>query len=161
MKKILTISILSANLLLTGCTNSGLGVNPSSSATVKQAFEIGTIQSSQKVLIDEDSMNTTLAGAGIGAAGGALIGSSKGGKNAAVGGLIGAGVGAIAGYTTGKMTNNNEVEAYEVTIKSQRGAIYKTYIKNDLPAGTSVEFLVREDGSVSNIDVKKPGKSVN
>lgn len=161
MKKILTISILSATLLLTGCTNSGLGVNPSSGATVKQAFEIGTIQSSQKVLIDEGSMNTTLTGAAIGGGAGALIGSSKGGKNAAVGGLIGAGVGAIAGYTAGKMTNSNEVEAYEVTIKSQRGSIYKTYIKNDLPAGTTVEFLVREDGSVTNIDVKKPGKSVN
>jgi valyl-tRNA synthetase len=81
--------------------------------------------------------------------------------NAAVGGLIGAGVGAIAGYTAGKMTNNNEVEAYEVTIKSQKGSTYKTYIKNDLPVGTSVEFIVREDGSITNIDVKKPGKSVN
>lgn len=161
MKKILTISLLSATLLLTGCTNSGLGVNPSSGATIKQAFEIGTIQSSQKVLIDEGSMNTTLTGAGIGAVGGALIGSAKGGKNAAVGGLIGAGVGALAGFAGGKMANNNEVEAYEVTIRSQRGSIYKTYIKNDLPAGTNVEFLVREDGSVTNIDVKKPGKSVN
>jgi outer membrane lipoprotein SlyB len=71
MKKILTISILSATLLLTGCTNSGLGVNPSSGATVKQAFEIGTVQSSQKVLIDEGSMNTTLTGAAIG--GGAMM----------------------------------------------------------------------------------------
>ena len=77
-------------MLLTRCTNSGLGVNPSSSATIKQVFEVGTIQSSQKVQIDEGSMNTTLAGAGIG---GALIRSAKGGKNAAVGGLIGAGVG--------------------------------------------------------------------
>lgn len=161
MKKILTISLLSATLLLTGCTNSGLGVNPSSGATVKQAFEIGTIQSSQKVLIDEGSMNTTLTGAGIGAVGGALIGSAKGGKNAAVGGLIGAGVGALAGFAGGKMANNNEVEAYEVTIKSENGRIYRTYIKNDLPAGTRVEFLVREDGTVTNIDVKKPGKSVN
>jgi len=161
MKKILTISLISATLLLTGCTNSGLGVNPSSSATVKQAFEVGTIQSSQKVLIDEGSMNTTLAGAGIGAAGGALIGSAKGGKNAAVGGLIGAGVGALAGFAGGKMANSNEVEAYEVTIKSENGRIYRTHIKNDLPAGTRVEFLVREDGTISNIDIKKPGKSVN
>ena len=106
-------------------------------------------------------MNTTLAGAGIGAAGGALIGSAKGGKNAAVGGLIGAGVGALAGFAGGKMANNNEVEAYEVTIRSDNGRFYKTYIKNDLPAGTRVEFLVREDGTVSNIDIKKPGKSVN
>ena len=82
MKKILTISLVSATLLFTGCTNSGLGVNPSSNATVKQTFEIGTIQSSQKVLIDEGSMNTTLTGAGIGAVGGALIGSTKGSKNA-------------------------------------------------------------------------------
>ncbi len=80
-------------MLLTRCTNSGLGVNPSSSATIKQVFEVGTIQSSQKVLIDEGSMNTTLTGAGIGAVGVALIRSAKGGKNAAVGGLIGAGVG--------------------------------------------------------------------
>ena len=152
MKKILTISLVSATLLFTGCTNSGLGVNSSSNATVKQTFEIGTIQSSQKVLIDEGSMNTTLTGAGIGA-----VGS----KNAAVGGLIGAGVGALAGFAGGKMTNSNEVEAYEVTIKSDNGRIYKTYIKNDLPSGTRVEFLVREDGSITNIDIKKPGKSVN
>ena len=161
MKKILTISLVSATLLFTGCTNSGLGVNPSSNASVKQTFEIGTIQSSQKVLIDEGSMNTTLTGAGIGAVGGALIGSTKGSKNAAVGGLIGAGIGALAGFAGGKMTNSNEVEAYEVTIKSDNGRIYKTYIKNDLPSGTRVEFLVREDGSITNIDIKKPGKSVN
>lgn len=161
MKKILTISLLSTTLLLTGCANSGLGVNPSSGATVKQVFEIGTVQFSQKVLIDEGSMDSTLTGAGLGAAGGALIGSRKGSKNAAVGGLIGAGVGALAGFAGGKMTNSNEVEAYEVTIKSDNGRMYKTYVKNDLTPGTRIEYLVREDGSITNIDIKKPGKSVN
>lgn len=161
MKKILTISLLTASLLFTGCANSGLGVNPSSGATIKQSFEIGTVQSSHKVLIDEGSLNTTLTGAGIGAIGGALIGSAKGGKNAAVGGLIGAGVGALAGFGAGKMTNSNEVEAYEVVIRGNNGGVYKSYIKNDLPSGTLVEFLIKEDGTLSNIDIKKPGKSVN
>jgi len=161
MKRILTISLVSATLLFTGCANSGLGVNPSSSATIKQVFELGTVQSSQKVLIDEGLMTTTVAGAGVGAVAGALIGSAKGGKNAAVGGLIGAGVGALGGFAGGKMMNSNEVEAYEVVIRANNGAVYKSYVKNDLPSGTLVEFLVKEDGTLSNIDVKRPGKSVN
>lgn len=161
MKRILTIGIVTASLLFTGCANSGLGVNSSSNATVKQSFEIGQIQSSKKVLIDESSLSPTLIGAGTGAGVGALIGSAKGGKNAAVGGLIGAGVGALAGFAGSKMTNSNEVEAYEVVLSSNTGNFHKTYIKNDLPVGTVVEYLVREDGSVTNIDIKKPGKSVN
>lgn len=161
MKRILTIGLLTSALVFTGCTaNKGLGLGGSTS-TVKQAFEKGNVVSSNKVLIDEGNLTSTLTGAGVGAGVGALVGSRSGSKNALVGGAIGAGVGAIGGYVANTMTGGNEVEAYEVQIESHSGKNYKTYLKNDLPQGTLVEFVVREGGEITNIDVKKMGKAVN
>lgn len=158
MKKILVVSGLVASLLLSGCgASNGLGVGGFGQTEVKKVFETGTVESSQKVLISKDMM-ATLTGAGVGALAGVAIGSRNGSGDAVKGGLIGAGVGAIGGYVGGMMMNNNEQEAYEVELKSTKsGQVVKAYLEKDLPLNSLVEYVVREDGKITNIDVKKIG----
>ena len=156
MKKIIlsisTVAMLS--LSFGGCANNGLGIG---SASVKKVFETGTIESSQKVLVSKDMM-ATVTGAGIGAVGGALIGAKESGGDAVKGGLIGAGIGAVAGYVGGMMLNNNEKEAFEITIKNTKtNEIRKAYLEQELPLNSLLEYVVRDDGTVTNIDVKKIG----
>lgn len=159
MKKILLSLSVASVLLFTGCGRAGIGANVSANS-VKQQFEIGTVVDQRKVLVDEGHLSAIGTGAAVGAAGGALLGSRASSQHALQGGLIGAAVGAGAGFVSSLVTGGNEVEAYEVDIQSGN-RIYKTYVEYDLPIGTVVEFIVRNDGSVSNIDVKKPGKRVN
>lgn len=160
MKKIISISLLSATLLLTGCGQAGIGYNAGASS-IQQSFEIGTVISQQKVLIDEGHMNSVVTGAAIGAGAGALLGSRSSGVNAVKGGLIGGAVGVVGGLLASNMNNNNEVEAFQISIRGNNGRIYNTYVKYDLPVGTIVEYIVRPNGEISNIDVKRAGKRVN
>lgn len=159
MRKIIMVATVSATLLLTGCGRAGIGSNIGS-PSVKQNFEIGKVVDQRKVMVDKGHLSAVGTGAAVGAAGGALLGSRASGQHALYGGLIGAAVGAGAGLATSMIAGGNEVEAYEIDIESG-GRIYKTYVEYDLPVGTIVEFLVRTDGSITNIDVKRAGKQVN
>lgn len=160
MKRILLATSLVGVMMFTGCAQNGIGMNPGSSS-VRQSFEIGSVVNSHKVLIDKGSLASVGTGAAVGAAGGALLGSRSSGKNAVKGSLIGAAVGAASGYVIGNMTGSNEVEAFEIEIENDRGRVFKAYVEYDLPIGQVVEFIERPDGSITNIDVKRPGKRVN
>lgn len=161
MKKLLTVSLLSASILFSGCAQNGIGVSAGNSSGVAQTFERGTVVSQNKVLIDKGHLAGVGTGAALGAATGALLGSKSSGKNALKGGLIGAAVGTAGGYLASSMTGGNEVEAFEIQIQTPTGGLYKTYVEYDLPVGTMLEFIVRGDGTLTNIDVKRPGKKVN
>lgn len=160
MKRILTVGLLTASILFTGCAQNGIGMNPGSSS-VRQSFEIGTVVDSHKVLIDKGHLSSVATGAALGAGAGALLGSRSSGANAMKGGLIGAAVGAGAGLLASNMSGGNEVEAYEIEIEDRFKRIHRSYVEYDLPAGTMVEYIERPDGTISNIDVKRPGKRVN
>jgi predicted Zn-dependent protease len=67
----------------------------------------------------DDTTRRTVSGAGIGAAGGALIGSLSG--DAGWGALIGAGAGAAGGYLYDR-SRQNEEEAYRRGLRDARGA---------------------------------------
>lgn len=155
MKKIImSLSVVTA-LMFSGCgASNGLAVGGLGGTEVKKVFQTGTIVESQKVLISKDMM-ATVTGAGVGAVAGAMLGSRSSSGNAVKGGLIGAGVGAGAGYLGGMMLNNNEQEAYQVTIQDKNGQKHTAYLENDLLKNTEVEYVVREDGKITNIDVKK------
>lgn len=161
MKKLLIVSLLSASILFSGCAQNGIGVSAGHSSSLSQTFEVGTVIDQKKVLIDKGNLAGMGTGAAVGAATGALLGSRSSGKNAVKGGVIGAVVGTAGGYLASSLSGGNEVEAYEIQIESKSGAIHKTYVEYDLPLGTVVEYIVRGDGSITNIDIKKPGKRVN
>lgn len=149
MIKLLFGSLITASLLFTGCANSGL--NGIGTENVKKVFESGTIESSQKVLVGKDNMSM-LTNAGIGAGVGAVAGAVAGDSTKAT--LIGAGVGAIAGAV---FTSFQEVEAYEIQVKSNNGSMRTAYIEKEFPLNTIIEYVVQEDGKITNIDVKKIG----
>lgn len=162
MKKLLVVSGLVGSLLFTGCASSGIGMNPGSSS-IKQTFDVGTVVSSKKVLIDEGHLGAVGTGAAVGAGAGALLGSRSSGQHALTGGLIGAAVGAGAGLIASTVSGGNEVEAYEIEIRDNTNPnrYYRTYVKYDLPPETIVEFILRSDGTLTNVDVKRAGKRVN
>lgn len=155
MKKLISISLIATTLIFGGCANSGLGVG-GFGTEVKERFESGTIEASNKVLVSKDMM-AVATGAGIGAGVGALAGSRSSGANALKGGIIGAGVGALGGFVTGSLMDNNEKEAFEVEIKANNGTMYKAYLEQELQLNSLVEFVVRDDGKVTNIKLKKVG----
>lgn len=156
MKKIIACGLIGATLLFSGCgASNGLGVGGLGGTEVKKVFQTGTIIDSQKVLISKDMM-ATVTGAGIGAAAGAVLGGRSSSKNAVKGTLIGAGIGAIGGYVGGMMIDNNEKEAYQITIESNKnGQKHTAYLENELPINSQLEYVVREDGKITNIDVKQ------
>lgn len=153
MKKVV-LSVATATLLtfnFSGCANNGLGVGVGSES-VKKVFDNGTIENSQKVLVGKNEV-ATLTNVAIGAAGGATVGAIAGDSTKAT--VIGAGVGAIAGAV---FSSFQEVEAYEIEIKSIKdGIVRKGYIESELPLNTLIEYVVREDGKITNIEVKKIG----
>ena len=63
------------------------------------------------------------------------------------GAVIGAGIGAITSMF-------QEVEAFQIEIKdNSNGSIYIAYIEKQLPKNTNLEFVVRDNGEVTNINV--------
>lgn len=151
MKRALFLGCFTASLLLSGCgVSNGVGLGKQE---VTKKFDKGTIARSEKVLVDKSVM-ATVTGAGVGAVGGAVIGAKEGGADILKGGLIGAGVGAIAGYVGGYLANGGEAEAFEVDIKDfKTGELHEAYLEKELNIGTNVEFVKREDGVITNINV--------
>lgn len=153
MKKVV-LSVATATLLtfnFSGCANNGLGLGVGSES-VKKVFDNGTIENIQKVLIGKSEI-ATLTNVATGVAVGAGVGAIAGDSTKAT--IIGAGVGAIAGAV---FNSFQEVEAYEIDIKSVKdGTVRKGYIESELPLNTLLEYVVREDGKITNIDVKKIG----
>ncbi len=161
MKKYILLSALAASLILTGCANKGIGVNVSPSS-IQQTFETGKVISNKKVLIDEGYLKGVGTGAAVGAGTGALLGSVSSGKNALKGGLIGAVGGALIGAVATNASGGNEKEAYEIEIQSNNNlAIYRIHVEYDIPVGTEMQYVIRSDGKISNIDVKRAGKRAN
>lgn len=157
-KVVLALSVAGA-LLFTGCGSAGIGSNIGTSS-IKQTFEIGKVVDQKKVLVDKGHLSAIGSGAALGAGAGAILGSRASGQHALQGGLIGAVVGAGAGLAASMMAGGNEVEAFQIDIESGN-KVYTTYVEYDLPIGTMVEFIVRPDGTITNIDVKRAGKKVN
>ena len=154
MKKIF-LSVGVATLLtlsFTGCSGSGLNMNGISQSDVKQVFKRGSIESSQKVLVGKSKLTTlgyATAGAVAGAGAGAVLGDST--KATVGGGVIGAGIGALASVF-------QEVEAYQVEVKDiKTGAIHTAYLESELPLNSLVEYVVRSDGEVTNVNVTQIG----
>jgi len=144
MKKVL-MSIGVVGLLavsFNGCATDGMAVNTVGGNKVDRYFHHGYIASQKKCVIDDREL-AVLSGAGVGGVGaGAVSGDVKGGAiGAVVGGLIGAVVG-------------KEVIAYETRIKAKDGKVYKGYLKNSIPYGSSVEFTVKDD-KLKNVNVLK------
>ncbi len=154
MKRIF-LSIGTATILtlsFTGC-GAGLNMNGISQSDVKQVFKKGSIESSQKVLVGKSKLTTlgyATAGAVAGAGAGAVLGDST--KATVGGGVIGAGIGALASVF-------QEVEAYQVEVKDiKTGAIHTAYLESELPLNSLVEYVVRSDGEVTNVNVTELGK---
>lgn len=152
MKKTIGMMLIITGLLFTGCGTSTIGLG--NAQTEVAEFSYGKVVEVKKVLISK-TMVQTVGGAGIGAVGGALLGSKSSGKNAIRGGVIGAGVGAIVGYTTGMITNNNEQEAYRTSVvDSKNGTVKTVYLENNLRIGTVLEYVMRSN-EATNINVSR------
>ena len=148
MKNILLSFATASMLAFTGCANSGLGMNGISQSDVKKTFQNGTITNIKKVLVGKSKL-TTLSYSGLGAVGGGVAGAVIGDSTPAVvgGAVIGAGIGAITSMF-------QEVEAYQVEIKDNATvSIYIAFIEKQLPKNTNLEFVVRENGEVTNISI--------
>lgn len=148
MKKIF-LSVAAASMLaFTGCANSGLGMNGISQSDVKQVFQVGKIESSQKILVGKSKLTTlsyTTGGAVAGGVAGGLIGNST--NSAVVGGVIGAGVSALASVF-------QEVEAYQIEILNLKSGVKNiAFIEKQLPLNSQIEYVVRANGEVTNINV--------
>ncbi len=154
MKRIF-ISVGAATILtlsFTGC-GAGLNMNGISQSDVKQVFKRGSIESSQKVLVGKSKLTTlgyATAGAVAGAGAGAVLGDST--KATVGGGVIGAGIGALASVF-------QEVEAYQVDIKDiKNGNTVTAWLEKEVPLNSLVEYVVRADGEVTNVNVTEIGK---
>ena len=153
MKQIF-LSVGTATILtlsFTGC-GAGLNMNGISQSDVKQVFKKGSIESSQKVLVGKSKLTTlgyATAGAVAGAGAGAVLGDST--KATVGGGVIGAGIGALASVF-------QEVEAYQVEIKDfKNGNTSIAFLEADLPLNSLVEYVVRANGEVTNVNVTQIG----
>lgn len=151
MKRILITGTFAIALSfgLAGCgAKNGLSVNTMDGNHIDRYFHKGSVKSIRKVMID-DSMATTLKGAGtgalVGAAGGAAL--SKDNKKGAVNGAI---VGVVAGTLVG-LFSDNEIEAYETVVESN-GKEYIGFIERKLSIGTFVEFTIK-DGAMKNVEI--------
>jgi uncharacterized membrane protein len=147
MKKIV-LSIATATLLtfnFSGCVNSGLAVGTTGQTEVSKEFKKGYVTSTKKVLVKK-SATAVLTGATVGAVAGGI--SDKSVPGAAVGAVVGAAV----GYVGGLIANNNEVEAFATTIKSGNKS-YTAYLEKQLIDNTNLEFVVRENKKVTNVNI--------
>ena len=150
MKRVLIISGLVSTLLFTGCaSNKGIALN-TKSASMQQEFQTGVVISSKKVLLDDSDYLTTMGGGALGGAAlGGLIGSGKSSKNAGKGALIGAAVGALAGGAYNKATE--EKEAYEIIVGTRT---FTMHVEENIQVGQEMQFIVRSDGTITNLDKK-------
>ena len=154
MKKIVlsisTVAMLS--LTFNGCAGSGMNLSGIGKNDVKQVFQKGTIETSQKVLVGKSKL-TTLGYATGGAVVGGGIGAGLGDSTKApVGGaVVGAGLGALTSMF-------QEVEAYQVDIKDvKNGTTHVAFLEAELPLNSLVEYVVRADGEVTNVNVTQIG----
>ena len=155
MKKIVlsisTVAMLS--LSFTGC-GAGLNLNGISQSDVKQVFKKGTIETSQKVLVGKSKLTTlgyATGGAVVGGGIGAIASNDNKAKAVAGGAVIGAGIGALTSMF-------QEVEAYQVDIKDvKNGTTHVAFLEAELPLNSLVEFVVRRDGEVTNVNVTQIG----
>ena len=145
MKKIIGAVLVGAALFMGGCAKDGLAVNTMGENRVDRYFQEGAITDQKKVIIDDREL-AILSGAGVGAAGGAIVGSTRDNANAGGGALIGAALGGIVGAVVG-----NEVIAYETTIQSKDKKVIG-FLKEKLPLGTIVEYTLK-DGKLKNVNV--------
>ena len=140
-------------LSFTGCAGNGLNLNGISQSDVKQVFKRGSIESSQKVLVGKSKLTTlgyATVGVVVGAGAGAVLGDST--KATVGGGVIGAGIGALTSVF-------QEVEAYQVEIKDlKNGNTSIAFLEADLPLNSLVEYVVRANGEVTNVNVTEIGK---
>lgn len=155
MKKIV-LSIATATLLtfnFSGCANNGLAVGTVGKQEVVKEFKRGYIISTKKVLVSK-SMTAVLTGASVGATAGAVGGGikEKAVAGAMVGGVIGAVAGGAIGFVSGLIKDNNEVEAYQTVIRSNKKN-YTAYLEKDLPKNTKLEFVIRENEKITNVNL--------
>lgn len=143
MKKIITATLVGAALLMSGCAKDGLAINTAGENRVDRYFNEGAIVEQKKVIIDDREI-AILSGVGVGAAGGAAVGSFN--KNGASGALVGGVLGGIVGAVVG-----NEIVAFETTIQSKDKKVVG-FLKEKLPLGTVVEYTVK-DGKLKNVEV--------
>lgn len=154
MRKILPIILITiVPLLFSACgVNQGLSMGDYRE-DVKHHFEHGRVIDSKKVLVSKDKISI-VSGFAVGASVGAVIGSASGGANAIEGAVIGGAVGAISGLATGYAIDGNEAEAYQLLIRSGLND-YTAFVKEDILLETALEFIVREDKSLTNISIQK------
>lgn len=143
MKKIITVALVGAVFLMSGCAKDGLAINTVGENRIDRYFAEGAIVEQKKVIIDDREI-AILSGVGAGAVGGAAVGSFN--KNAASGALVGAALGGLVGAVMG-----NEVIAFETTIQSKDKKVVG-FLKEKLPLGTVVEYTVK-DGKLKNVEV--------
>lgn len=137
--------------ILTGCShNNGVMIN-ASNASFHQQFEEGIVVSSKKVLLDDSNYATTMGGGALGGAAiGSIIGSKDSSKRAGKGAIIGAGVGALAGLVYNKATS--EKEAYQIEVQMNNGNYFTAFVSENFQVGQKVNFVIRPDGSITNLD---------
>ena len=143
MKKLYLVMMCVGLLVFTGCANNSLNLNSSLSGDteVVKVFKEGVVVNVQKVLVNDRRLSA-LTGAGIGAIGGAV---TKGKKAKRI--VAGAAIGGIIGAMIGK-----EVEAYQTNINAGTEN-YVVFLKARLPIDSVVEFVVRENEKISNVNV--------
>ncbi len=138
LKNILVVTFLTT--LFVGCgVSNGIGLGHQE---VKSYFHKGVVVSSNRVLVDKAKLSF-VKGMGVGAGLGTVIGGVQGT-------VIGGTAGGLGGVTAGYVRDGNEQEAYELIIRKGLEE-FKAYTKDNFLAGTELEFVVRNDGSLTNL----------
>lgn len=146
MKKIVLSVSVASMLLFSGCANSSLSTSTIGTTKEVKKFLNGKVIKTEKVLVSK-SMNAVLTGAGTGAVVGGVVDKTV--KGALVGGVVGALVGGVAGL----IANNGEEESYKTTIQTSSNKRYVAYIQKQLQLNSELEFVVRDNGKVTNVNL--------
>ena len=121
VKKYVSIGMcVCLGVILAGCSNDYSG-NSYDGAAVGEVSktDLGTIVSMRKIQIKPDPKDLG-AGALLGGAGGALLGSAFGGGNAK---YLTAAVGGVAGGVAGNAIQNRSVDGFEYSVKLENGSV--------------------------------------
>lgn len=133
------------SLLICGCSNDYSGNSYEGHAVGEVSrSDSGTIISMRKIKINPETSNLG-AGALLGGAGGALVGSAfgKGG-----GKILAAGIGALAGGVAGNAIQNRSQEGFEYTVRLDSGATIAVTqgVEPALSVGQKVSVVVSSKG---------------
>lgn len=147
MKKMLSMMLIPAALVMAGCASSRSGeVYSRDQARRAQTVQLGTVEFVKSVQIEGTKSGLGTAAGGIaGGIAGSTIGGGRGSTLAALGGAI---VGAVAG-TAGEEALTRR-DGLEITVKLDSGGVIAAVQEADVmfAVGDRVRVLTGPDGTV-------------